>query len=135
MKEIFNMNQIFLILSQSHPLKTKQDYLETANAIELHLYDTYKPENYAQRKWNLYEERRSLVVASLYKQILKRKRLPTVEEFVDKYLEENSHLIDQQAERYYANLGYLSLVIDLHFYFILQGSGLFDQVVIDMNMI
>lgn len=131
MKENFDMNKIFEILSPGRSLNTKKDYIDTIQAIEHHLIYTYERENYAQRKWNLYEERRSLIIAFLYKQIIKNNRLPTVAEFVESYLEENSHLQDQQAERFYANLGYLSLVTDLHFYFCLHASELFDQVIID----
>lgn len=131
MKEIFNMESIFTILSPRHSLTTKQDYMETIAALEQHLILTYEQDEYAQRKWNLYEERRSLVVASLYNQILREKQLPTVTEFVEAYLEENAHLIDRQAERFFANLGYLSLVSDLHFYFVLQASELFDKVIVD----
>lgn len=131
MKETFNMDSILTILSPNHSLTTKQDYIETSAALERYLVDTYEQDEYAQRKWNYYEERRSLIVASLYNQILRQNRLPTVAEFVETYLEENSHLIDQQAERFFANLGYLSLVSDLHFYFVLQASELFDRVVID----
>ena len=93
MKEKFNMNNIFTILSPSHNLTTKQNYADTVIEIERHLVDTYKKEPYAQRKWNLYEERRSLIVASLYNQILKFKKLPTVEEFVERYIEEFRLLI------------------------------------------
>lgn len=131
MKESFNMEHIFTILSPAHSLNTIDDYWDTVATIEQHLVNTYKQEPYAQRRWNLYEERRSLIVASLYNQILQYRKLPTVEEFVGRYLEENSHLLDQQAERFYANLGYLSLVSDLHFYFVLQASELFDSVKVD----
>lgn len=125
------MNKVFTALSPNYSLKTEQDYVDTIEKIEKLLIHTYKRENYAERKWNLYEERRSLIVASLYSQILKQKELPTVEAFVEKYLEENAHLHDQQAERFFANLGYLSLVTDLHFYFVLKMSRIFDEVKID----
>lgn len=125
------MNEVFKALSPKLSLKTEQDYVDTIEKIEKLLIHTYKRENYAERKWNLYEERRSLIVASLYSQILKQKDLPTVEAFVEKYLEENAHLLDQKAERFFANLGYLSLVTDLHFYFVLKVSCLFDEVKID----
>lgn len=131
MKESINMEEILQILSPNKLLIKPIDYLKTADAIEHFLIDTYDQEEYAQRTWNLYEERRSLMTASLYNQILMNGKLPTVSEFIHNYLLENAYLPDVNAERYYANLGYLSLVTDLHFYFILKGSELFDSVTMD----
>lgn len=95
--------------------------------IEKVLKETYSPERYGM-KINAFETQRPLLIATLYKMIIARGGLPTVGEFVDHYIEESPKF---SGERWLINAAYLSLVTDLHFYFVLAHSRLFDEVTID----
>lgn len=129
MKEkIINMDKVFNCISGIEEKGIKQAEIGLQN-IKNVLFDSYVLPQYVARKKSVgLEERRSLANKELYDLILKEKRLPTVEEYTEAYLNHNSHFIDLPHEAFLANLAYRSLVADLYFYFVLLKSGRFTNV-------
>jgi len=126
--KIINMEKVFEYLSNI-PQKGLEQARVGIRHIEKVLYETYTAPRYVARKKLVgLEERRSLANKELYDLILKEKRLPTVTEYIESYLNRNSYFMDLPHEAFLANLAYRSLVADLYFYFVLIKSELFTSV-------
>ncbi|RWQ73462.1 UvrD-helicase domain-containing protein [Bacillus cereus] len=113
---IFNFQDIFT-------------YLQSSKKIEHILAHSYRQVEYPFNKRGVYARNLPLFNKELYDLIFKLKRLPTVEEFeahyVKKYLTRPANRV---ALQYHTNTAYKALISELHFYFILKESGLFDDV-------
>lgn len=116
MLETIDMQYVLSILGSSESVETK-------------LINTYETIPYPASKKGLFQKRRPLINALLYEMIQEKKELPSVKEFEEEYLEKYGYNVANEiAERYVVNTAYLSLVRDLHFYFILKESSLFTDV-------
>ncbi|PFJ87317.1 hypothetical protein COJ11_26255 [Bacillus cereus] len=104
-------------------------HLQSSKEIEHILAHSYRQVEYPFNKRGVYARNLPLFNKELYDLIIKLKRLPTVEEFeehyVKKYLTRSTNRV---ALHYHSNTAYKALVSELHFYFILIESGLFDDV-------
>ncbi|PHD33528.1 MULTISPECIES: exodeoxyribonuclease V subunit beta [Bacillus cereus group] len=104
-------------------------HLQSSKKIEHILAHSYRQVEYPFNKRGVYARNLPLFNKELYDLIIKLKRLPTVEEFeehyVKKYLTRSTNRV---ALHYHSNTAYKALVSELHFYFILIESGLFDDV-------
>lgn len=103
--------------------------LQSSKRIEKSIYDTYKEPTFKRLDQRNYKKLRTLLNRELYLLIEKLNRLPSVEEFIESYEKNNitkfSQKFSEESAIYHA---YSSLVRDLHFYFILIESNLFDIV-------
>ncbi|PEZ63325.1 hypothetical protein CN372_14025 [Bacillus anthracis] len=104
-------------------------YLQSSKKIEHILAHSYRQVEYPFNKRGVYARNLPLFNKELYDLIFKLKRLPTVDEFeahyVKKYLTRPANRV---ALQYHTNTAYKALISELHFYFILKESGLFDDV-------
>ncbi|PQD94299.1 hypothetical protein CYL18_14770 [Pradoshia eiseniae] len=103
--------------------------LKSSTYIEKQLTAFYKEEVFQRAEYKSFKKRRPLLIKELYLLILKLGDLPTLQQFQDYYL--SKHCI--KNNNYFCEMtalmkGYRSLVRDLHFYFLLKESGLFDEV-------
>ncbi|WP_433595427.1 UvrD-helicase domain-containing protein [Lysinibacillus xylanilyticus] len=103
--------------------------LKSAAHIENQLLANYQEETFQRTEYKSYKKKRPLLVRELYLLILQLGDLPTLQQFQDYY--KSKHRI--KNNNYFSEMtalkkGYLSLVRDLHFYFLLKESGLFDVV-------
>lgn len=106
--------------------------LHSSKNIEHTLANTYRKVKYPFNRRGVNTRNLPLFNKELYKLIIERRYLPSVKEFENYYL--NLYLTrptNKVALQYHANIAYKSLVTDLHFYFILKESCLFDDVTID----
>lgn len=108
--------------------------LQSSKKIESHIKLTYK-RNHAlvKRHPSVREEQMPIFVAFLYDLIIKMNGLPSQQEFIDEYMKKYYLNVVQDQMIYHAYVdritkAYPSLVRDLHFYFKLSESGLFDDV-------
>lgn len=107
-------------------------YLQSAKKIEHILAHSYRQVEYPFNKRGVYTRNLPLFNKELYDLIVKLKRLPIVEEFEVHYAKEYlTRPANKVALQYHANTAYRALVSELHFYFILKESGLFDDVKMD----
>ncbi|WP_138418245.1 UvrD-helicase domain-containing protein [Aquibacillus sediminis] len=107
-------------------------YTESSSKIEHILSKTYRRRVFPYFKRGLKNRHLPLLNKTLYEQIIKLKRIPTVEEFELRYLEKYSDRTENtEPILLLANNAYKSLLTDLHFYFILKESKLFDDVAIE----
>ncbi|WP_226087646.1 UvrD-helicase domain-containing protein [Mesobacillus sp. S13] len=107
-------------------------YLDSAKNIEQILVSTYREVKFPFNRPGVYERNLALFNKELYDLINDLKRLPEVKEFEESYL--NKYLTrpaNKVALQYYANNAYRALVSELHFYFSLKESNLFDDVRMD----
>lgn len=103
--------------------------LKSSKYIENQLLANYKEETFQNREYSRFKKSRPLLVKELYLLILELKDLPTLQEFQQSYQEKHP----VKEAKYFAEMtsltkGYRSLVRDLHFYFLLKESGLFEEV-------
>lgn len=125
----FDMKIVLNVMSEEAKL---HNFSKTSKYIEYKLKETYVKEKYNMRKFYHIEEKRPLVNRALYEMILEKRELPDVKSFINYYFESSMpDLANRLPDRYLMTISYLSLVRDLHFYFILQESGYFTEVVID----
>lgn len=106
--------------------------LKSSANIEKILYETYTQPKFSHLDQRVFKKRRPLLNSELYLMILELKTLPSINQYTENYLVKypvNSklYLSEESAIRY----AYCSLVRDLHFYFILKESKLFDVVEIN----
>jgi superfamily I DNA/RNA helicase len=107
-------------------------YLQSAKKMEHLLANSYREVEYPFNKRGVYARNLPLFNKALYDLIIELKRLPIVEEFEEHYLKKYlTRLTNKVAVQYHANTAYKALVSELHFYFILKESGLFDDVKMD----
>ena len=110
--------------------------LNSSQTIEATLEKTYKDEMYLYSHKGIKLTNLPLFNAHLYNLIYKSKELPSYIKFIDSYITENYDFLEEssnklKALRLSAYQAYTSLVRDLHFYFILKESELFEDVRID----
>lgn len=107
-------------------------YAGSSKQIEEVLRKTYLKRTFPYDKPGVKNKHFPLFNKTLYEQIIGLKRIPTVEEYEKRYIskystrEENTEPI-----LLHANRAYKSLLTDLHFYFVLKESRLFDKVAIN----
>lgn len=103
--------------------------LKSSEHIENQLLANYKEETFQNHEYTRFKKSRPLLVKELYLLILELGDLPTLQQFQEYY--HAKHPI--KKSKYFGEMtsltkGYRSLVRDLHFYFLLKESGLFDEV-------
>ncbi|MFD2446585.1 UvrD-helicase domain-containing protein [Bacillus sp. CGMCC 1.16607] len=104
-------------------------YLQSSKKIEHTLAHSYRQVEYPFNRGGVYARNLPLFNKELYDLIINLKRLPTVQEFEDQYVEKYlTRPANKVALHYHTNTAYKALVSELHFYFILKQSGLFDDV-------
>lgn len=107
-------------------------YLKSSKQIESVLKRSYQERTFAYNKRGIKNKHLPLFNKALYEQTIKLKRLPSVEEYEKYYIAKYSARVENiEPVKFHANKSYISLVTDLHFYFILKESNLFDEVRID----
>lgn len=104
-------------------------YLQSAKKIEHILAHSYRQVEYPFNKRGVYARNLPLFNKELYDLTINLKRLPTVEEFEEHYVKKYlTRPANKVALQYHTNTAYKALVSELHFYFILKESGLFEDV-------
>lgn len=108
--------------------------LQSSQKIENKIKKSYK-KIYPSVKWhpNVRNEQMPNFVAFLYDLIISLKSLPSLEQFVSAYMEKYYSKVQSERIIYHTYIdrtskAYQSLVRDLHFYFKLKESDLFDHV-------
>ncbi|MEK4905869.1 UvrD-helicase domain-containing protein [Niallia sp. FSL M8-0099] len=103
--------------------------LKSSVHIEQQLIAHYQEESFQRLEYISFKKKRPLLIKELYLLILQLGDLPTLKQFQDYY--SSKHRINNSyhfSEMTALMKGYRSLVRDLHFYFLLKESGLFDEV-------
>jgi len=110
--------------------------LESSEEIEKRINETYE-KVFESIKWHpsVREDQMPNFVAYLYDEIISLKALPTIKQFVDGFMRKYYNKVQPEESIYHAYVdrtskAYESLVRDLHFYFKLKESNLFDNVLI-----
>ncbi|MEG0261104.1 MAG: ATP-dependent helicase, partial [Lysinibacillus sp.] len=110
-------------------IKRVIDILQSSQSIERVLQNSYRKVEYPFTRVGVRARNLPLFNKELYELIIKLKRLPEVAEYekhyIKKYLSRSTNRI---AMQYHANIAYKALILDLHFYFVLKRSTLFDDV-------
>ncbi|WP_330948746.1 UvrD-helicase domain-containing protein [Virgibacillus sp. MG-45] len=108
--------------------------LQSTQTIESRIKETYKKNHDEVRRHpNVRQEQMPVFVSFLYEKIIEDKQLPSVQSFTDSYMEtyykniNKNHLI-YSAYKQRCWMAYESLVRDLHFYFRLSESCMFENV-------
>ena len=116
----------------SFDMKKVLDISNSAKDIEEVLKNFYYRVEYPFTRAGVRARNLPLFNKELYELILNLKRLPEVRVFEDHYIEKYSTRgLNDKPLRYHANIAYKSLLLDMHFYFILKESNLFDDVRIE----
>lgn len=107
-------------------------YLQSSKRIEDILARSYRQVEYPFNKRGVYARNYPLFNKQLYDLIIELKRLPTVREFEEHYVKNYlTRFTNKVALHYHTNTAYKALISELHFYFILKESGLFQDVKMD----
>ncbi|TFI49292.1 hypothetical protein E4O93_03420, partial [Diaphorobacter sp. DS2] len=107
-------------------------YAQSSKTIEDILKNTYRKRMFPYNKKGIKNRHLPLFNKTLYEQIIELRRIPSVEEYESRYIVKySSREEDTEPIKLHANSAYKSLLTDLHFYFILKESKLFDKVVLD----
>jgi superfamily I DNA/RNA helicase len=115
MKE-FNMEEVLL-------------YAKSSRNIEDILISTYRKCKFSFNKKGTKNRHLPLFNKTLYELIVELKRIPSVKEYETKYiLKYSARAENNEPVKLHANNAYKSLLTDLHFYYILKESNLFDSV-------
>lgn len=103
--------------------------LQNAESIEQVLQKSYRKVEYPFTRVGVSARNLPLFNKELYELIINLGRLPEVTVYEDYYIQKYlSHTTNRTALQYHANIAYKALILDLHFYFVLRSSRLFDDV-------
>lgn len=110
-------------------LQKALSYLKSAEYIEQQIIAEYMEPDFQRVEYRKYKKRRPLLVKELYLLILDLQKLPSLKEFEEAYfsqykIKETDYFSEITAVR----KAYISLVRDLHFYYLLKESEKFDNV-------
>ena len=110
-------------------MKRVIDILQNAQSIEQVLLSSYRKVEYPFTRVGVKARNLPLFNKELYELIITLGRLPEVAYFEEHYKRKYlSRGLNDKAIQYHANISYRALVLDLHFYFVLKQSKLFDDV-------
>lgn len=110
-------------------MKRVIDILQSAESIEQVLKSSYRKVEYPFTRVGVRARNLPLFNKELYELIIKLGRLPEVVEYEEHYIQKYlSRSTNRTALQYHANIAYKALILDLHFYFVLRCSRLFDDV-------
>jgi len=103
--------------------------LQNAESIEQVLQKSYRKVEYPFTRVGVRARNLPLFNKELYELIIKLGRLPEVVEYEEHYIQKYlSRTTNRTALQYHANIAYKALILDLHFYFVLESSRKFDDV-------
>ncbi|AVK95632.1 ATP-dependent helicase [Lysinibacillus sphaericus] len=110
-------------------MKRVIDILQRAESIEQVLQCSYRKVEYPFTRVGVRARNLPLFNKELYELIIALGRLPEVTYYEEYYIRKYSTRgLNDKALQYHANIAYKALVLDLHFYFVLKQSKLFDDV-------
>lgn len=110
-------------------MKKVIDILRSAENIERVLQASYRKVEYPFTRVGVRARNLPLFNKELYELIIASGRLPEVTHYEEHYMRKYSTRgLNDKALQYHANIAYKALVLDLHFYFVLKQSKLFNDV-------
>lgn len=109
-------------------MKEVLDLIHNSRNIVNVLCDTYEKPSHLYKLRGTINKGAPLFTRELYLMILKKKCIPSVEEFSQYFADSFFPRGDKESAKMQANLAYKAILTDIHFYFLLSESNLFDKV-------
>lgn len=109
-------------------MKEVLSYIDGSKEIEHMLTTDYIRYRYPYVQQGTKNRSAPLFTKVLYEMILEKEGLPCCTEFEEKLVRDYFPGPNRESAKSQANLAYKALLTDIHFYFILQETGIFDSV-------